>query len=384
MANRYLITSESVASGHPDKVADQISDAILDSLIIQDKGCRVACECLVTTGLAFVSGEITTSGYVEIPRVVRETIRDIGYTDPSYGFDWETCAVLTSIDEQSPDIAMGVDRGDPLAQGAGDQGIMFGYAANETEELMPLPIVLAHRMMRRLGQCRAEGTIPFLGPDGKGQVTVEYEDGRPKRVHTVVLSAQHSDKVGIAEVREALKKHVILPCLPPEMCDPKAGVIYHINPTGRFVRGGPWADTGLTGRKIIVDTYGGLAPHGGGAFSGKDPSKVDRSATYAARWIAKNIVAAGLADRVLLQIAYAIGVAEPISLHLNTYGTHHAAPEKIEEAVRGVFDMRPRAIIDTLDLLRPIYKQTATYGHFGREGVPWEETNRVEALKRFF
>jgi S-adenosylmethionine synthetase len=384
MGRRYLITSESVAAGHPDKVADQISDAILDSLIAQDKGCRVACECLVTTGLAFVSGEITTAGYVEIPKTVRDTIREIGYTDPSYGFDWETCAVLTSIDEQSPDIAIGVDRDDPLQQGAGDQGIMFGYATGETRELMPLPIVLAHKIMIRLAQCRSDGTLPFLGPDGKCQVTVEYEDERPVRVHAVVLSAQHSATISIEDLRERLKKDVVIPCLPPELCDPEVGVIYHLNPTGRFVRGGPWADTGLTGRKIIVDTYGGLAPHGGGAFSGKDPSKVDRSATYAARWIAKNLVAAGLADRALIQIAYAIGVAEPVSIHLNTFGTNHAAPEKIEASVREVFDLRPRAIIDTLDLLRPIYKKTAAYGHFGRDGFPWEETNRVEALKRLF
>jgi S-adenosylmethionine synthetase len=383
MAHRTLITSESVSAGHPDKVADQISDAILDSLIAQDKDCRVACECLVTTGMAFVSGEITTNGYVEIPKVVRETIKEIGYTDPSYGFDWETCAVLTSIDEQSPDIAQGVDRGDPMAQGAGDQGIMFGYATNETKELMPLPILLAHRISMRLAACRDAGTLPFLGPDGKCQVTVEYEDGRPVHIHTIVLSAQHKASTSIEEIRERLKKDVILPSLPADLTDPSA-IKYLINPTGRFVRGGPWADTGLTGRKIIVDTYGGMAPHGGGAFSGKDPSKVDRSATYAARWIAKNVVAAGLADRLQVQLAYAIGIAEPVSIHLNAFGTEKAGIEKIEAAVRKTFDLRPRAIIARLDLLRPIYKKTAAYGHFGREdqGFSWEVTDRAEELKR--
>ncbi len=383
MAHKTLITSESVSAGHPDKVADQISDAILDSLIAQDKNCRVACECLVTTGMAFVSGEITTSGYVEIPKVVRETIKEIGYTDPSYGFDWETCAVVTSIDEQSPDIAIGVDRGDPMDQGAGDQGIMFGYATNETKELMPLPILLAHRISMRLADCRSAGTLPFLGPDGKCQVTVEYEDGRPTHIHTIVLSAQHKASTAIEEVRERLKKDVILPSLPANLTDPSA-IKYLINPTGRFVRGGPWADTGLTGRKIIVDTYGGMAPHGGGAFSGKDPSKVDRSATYAARWIAKNVVAAGLADRLQVQLAYAIGVAEPVSIHLNPFGTEKVDIEKMEAAVRKVFDLRPRAIIARLDLLRPIYKKTAAYGHFGREdqGFPWEVTDRTEELKR--
>ncbi len=385
MAQRQLFTSESVSAGHPDKVADQISDAILDSLLVQDAESRVACECLVTTGLAFVSGEITTKGYVEIPKVVRETIREIGYSDPSYGFDWETCAVLTSIDEQSPDIAMGVNRdaAHRLEQGAGDQGIMFGYASNETKELMPLPILLAHRLCARLGACRADGSLPFLGPDGKCQVTVEYERDRPVRLHTIVLSAQHRDGIPIGEVRERLKETVILPLLPADMGDPK-DLIFHINPTGRFVYGGPMADTGLTGRKIIVDTYGGMAPHGGGAFSGKDPSKVDRSATYAARWIAKNVVAAGLSDRCLVQIAYSIGIAEPVSIFLNTYGTHKADPAEIEKGIRAVFDLRPRAIIETLQLLRPIYRRTAAYGHFGREdeGFPWEETNRVEELRR--
>jgi S-adenosylmethionine synthetase len=386
MERKFLISSESVSAGHPDKVADQISDAILDSLLAQDPNCRVACECLVTTGLALVSGEISTSGYVEIPRVVRETIREIGYTDPSYGFDWETCAVLTSIDEQSPDIARGVDRDSQhrMEQGAGDQGIMFGYASNETKELMPLPIQLAHRICMRLAACRADGTIPFLGPDGKCQVTIEYAGGgRPVRVHTVVLSAQHRDETPIEQVRAVLKEKVILPVLPADLSDPKE-IVFHINPTGRFVRGGPWADTGLTGRKIVVDTYGGLAPHGGGSFSGKDPSKVDRSATYAARWVAKNLVAAGVADRIQLQVAYAIGVAQPVSVHVNSFGTEKKPIDRIEEAVRKVFDLRPRAIIETLDLLRPIYRRTASYGHFGREdeGFPWEETNRVEEIRR--
>lgn len=385
MARRYLITSESVSAGHPDKVADQISDAILDSLIAQDKNARVACECLVTTGLALVSGEITTSGYVEIPRVARETIREIGYSDPSYGFDWETCAVLTAIDEQSPDIARGVDRDEThaLDQGAGDQGIMFGYATNETPELMPLPILLAHQISARLGKCREDGSLPFLGPDGKCQVTIEYEEsGRPVRVHTIVLSAQHRAETPIEEVRSRLKETVILPILPKSLGDP-ADIVFHINPTGRFVRGGPWADTGLTGRKIIVDSYGGLAPHGGGAFSGKDPSKVDRSATYAARWVAKNIVAAGLADRLMIQLAYAIGVARPVSIHLNAFGTEKVDLARIEKAVESIFDLRPRAIIETLDLLRPIYKRTAAYGHFGREdqGFPWEDVNRAEQLR---
>ena len=384
MAEKQLLTSESVSAGHPDKIADQISDSILDAMLEQDRSCRVACECLVTTGLAFVSGEITTNGYVDIPRVVRETIREIGYTDPSYGFDWETCAVLTSIDEQSPDIAVGVNRDAQhlMDQGAGDQGIMFGYASNETPELMPMPILLAHRISARMEKLRRDGSLPFLGPDGKCQVTIEYENDAPVRVHTVVLSAQHRDGTPIEELRARLKEDVILPLLPSGMGGGK-DVIFHINPTGRFVRGGPWADTGLTGRKIIVDTYGGLAPHGGGAFSGKDPSKVDRSATYAARWVARNIVAAGMADRVLIQLAYAIGVAEPVSIHINTYETHKIDPERIGRAVRKVFDLRPRAIIETLDLLRPMYRRTATYGHFGRmdQGFPWEEDNRAEQLK---
>ena len=382
MARKHIITSESVSAGHPDKIADQISDAILDSLLAQDRDCRVACETLVTTGLTLVSGEITTAGYVEIPSVVRETIHQIGYTDPSYGFDWETCAVLTSIDEQSPDIALGLARTDPLDQGAGDQGLMFGYATNETPELMPLPIQIAHRLTARLSQCRSEGLLSFLGPDGKSQVTVAYEDERPVGIETVVVSAQHKGDVSIEEVRAGIRERVILPSLPEGMYDPKS-IVLHINPTGRFVRGGPWADTGLTGRKIIVDTYGGLAPHGGGAFSGKDPSKVDRSGAYAARWVATNIVAAGLADRALIQLAYAIGIAQPVSVHLNTFGTHHVDPVRIESAVREVFDLRPRAIIQALDLLRPIYARTAANGHFGREqeGFPWEERDRVDALK---
>lgn len=386
MARKHLTTSESVSAGHPDKVADQISDAILDSLLSQDKHCRVACETLVTTGMALVSGEITTDAYVEIPRVARDTIKEIGYTDPSYGFDWETCAVLTSIDEQSPDIALGVDTDetDLMSQGAGDQGIMFGYACNETEQLMPLPIQLAHQISARLGACRADKTLPFLGPDGKCQVTVEYEDDKPKRIHTIVVSAQH-DETPIEEVRAGIREKVVLPILPSGFGDP-GDIIFHINPTGRFVRGGPWADTGLTGRKIIVDTYGGLAPHGGGAFSGKDPSKVDRSATYAARWVAKNIVKAELAERVQIQLAYAIGVADPVSIEIRTFGTERVDPVKLENVVREVFDLRPRAIIQALDLLRPMYRRTATYGHFGREdeGFMWEETNRADDLRRAF
>jgi len=387
MAERRLITSESVSAGHPDKVADQISDAILDALLSGDKNCRVACECLVTTGMALVSGEISTTAYADIPKVVRETIRGIGYTDPKYGFDWETCAVLTSIDEQSPDIALGVDRGEEtkMTQGAGDQGIMFGYATNETPEKMPLPIQLAHRLTARLSTCREDGTLPFLGPDGKSQVTIEYENHRPVRVHTIVVSAQHDREIGIDEVRDRIKEKVILPVLSKELGDPDQ-ITYHINPTGRFVRGGPCADTGLTGRKIIVDTYGGMAPHGGGAFSGKDPSKVDRSATYAARWVAKNIVAAGLSDSVQIQLAYAIGVAEPVSIHIETFGTHHVDPDRITKTVRETFDLRPRAIIEQLDLLRPLYRATAANGHFGHEdkGFPWEETTRAESLRRAF
>ena len=374
-----LFTSESVTEGHPDKVADQISDAVLDAILKDDPFGRVACETMVTTGLAFVSGEITTRTYVDIPKIVRETIRQIGYDDPHYGFDHETCAVLTSIDEQSPDIAMGVDR-----KGAGDQGLMFGYAVRETPELMPVPIQLAHRLTRALAEARRSGKFPELRPDGKSQVTVEYEGGIPRRIDTVVLSTQHADMddAAMGRFRDRLIREIIVPVLPKELIhgDPT----FHINPTGRFVMGGPRADTGLTGRKIIVDTYGGSACHGGGAFSGKDPSKVDRSASYAARHVAKNIVGAGLADRCSVQVAYAIGVEEPVSVMVDSHGTGSVPDSRLSELVRKHFDLRPAAIIHGLDLRRPIYRKTAAYGHFGREneGFRWELLDRVEDLKR--
>jgi S-adenosylmethionine synthetase len=375
----FLFTSESVTEGHPDKVADQISDAILDAILAADPFGRVACETLVTTGLAFVSGEITTAVYVDIPRVVRETIKEIGYTDPVNGFDYETCAVLTSIDEQSRDIALGVDR-----KGAGDQGLMFGYAVRETPELMPLPIQLAHRLTRALADARRSGKFPELRPDGKSQVTVEYEGGVPKRIDTVVLSTQHvaMDDPAFQKFQERLIRELIMPVLPKEMVHGEP--TFHINPTGRFVVGGPRADTGLTGRKIIVDTYGGSAPHGGGAFSGKDPSKVDRSACYAARHVAKNVVGAGLADRCTVQVAYAIGVEQPVSVMVDSHGTGKVPDHRLSELVRKHFDLRPDAIIESLDLRKPIYKKTAAYGHFGREneGFRWELLDRVEDLKR--
>jgi S-adenosylmethionine synthetase len=380
MSQRHLFTSESVTEGHPDKVADQISDSILDAIIADDPTCRVACETLVTTGMAFISAEIRTEAYVEIPEIVRDTIRRIGYDDASYGFDYETCAVITSIDHQSADIAMGVDTG-----GAGDQGLMFGYASNETPELMPLPITLAHRLCRRLAKLRRNGGLDFLRPDGKSQVTVEYEGSTPVRVDTVVVSTQHRDMddAGMDRMREAIREEVILPVLPKKMVDPNR-LTLHINPTGRFVFGGPTADTGLTGRKIIVDTYGGIGSHGGGAFSGKDPSKVDRSASYAARWIAKNIVAAELAERAEVQLAYAIGVAEPVSVMVNTFGTGEIPDDRFTDIIRETFDLRPNAIMQVLDLRRPIYAKTAAYGHFGRNepGFTWEETNRVDDIKK--
>jgi S-adenosylmethionine synthetase len=375
----FLFTSESVTEGHPDKVADQISDAILDSILKEDPMGRVAAETLVTTGLAFVSGEITTKTYVDIPKVVRETIRAIGYDDPVFGFDFETCAVLTSIDEQSKDIAMGVDR-----RGAGDQGLMFGYAVRETPELMPAPIQIAHRLTKALADGRRSGKFPEIRPDGKSQVTVEYEGGVPKRVDTVVVSTQHVDlsDAELKRLRERLIQDLILPVLPKDLLhgDP----IFHINPTGRFVLGGPRADTGLTGRKIIVDTYGGSASHGGGAFSGKDPSKVDRSACYAARHVAKNIVGAGLAERCTVQVAYAIGVEEPVSVMIDSHGTGRVPDTRLSELVRKHFDLRPDSIIKSLDLRKPIYRKTAAYGHFGREneGFRWELLDRVEDLKR--
>ncbi len=374
----YLFTSESVTEGHPDKIADQISDAILDALLGQDPQCRVACETLVTTGLVFVAGEITTTGYAHIPDIVRETIRDIGYTRAKYGFDYETCAVLTAIDRQSPDIAMGVDKG-----GAGDQGLMFGYACNETPELMPMPIMLAHQLTRRLAESRKKDILGYLRPDGKSQVTVEYRDSKPFRVQTVVLSTQHSPDVTLKEIREDMIEKIIKPVIPPSLLD-EEHITYHINPTGRFVIGGPQGDTGLTGRKIIVDSYGGVGSHGGGCFSGKDPSKVDRSASYMARYIAKNLVASGVCEKCEVQLAYAIGVPEPVSILIDTYRTGKIPQERIVKLVRDYFDMTPKGIIRTLDLLRPIYRKTAAYGHFGRNDpdFTWERTNLAETLRK--
>ncbi len=374
----YYFTSESVTEGHPDKIADQISDAILDEILAQDPDGRVACESLVTTGLVVIAGEITTTARVNYARVARQVIADIGYTRAKYGFDAETCGVVVSLDTQSPDIALGVDQG-----GAGDQGMMFGYACRETPEYMPLPIQLAHRLTRRLAEVRKTGQLSYLRPDGKSQVTVGYEGGRPVYVDTVVISAQHSDAVSNETIREDVVEQVIKPVVPPEWIDERR-TRFLVNPTGRFVVGGPMGDAGVTGRKIIVDTYGGAAPHGGGAFSGKDPTKVDRSASYLARYIAKNVVAAGLADRCLIQIAYAIGVAEPVSLYVHTYGTGRVDEQKIERAIRDVFDLKPRQIIEALDLKRPIYRATAAYGHFGRSepGFTWERVDRVEELQQ--
>ncbi len=373
----HLFTSESVTEGHPDKIADQISDAVLDAIIAQDPVGRVACECLLTTGLVVVAGEITTSCYVDIPRIARDTIREVGYTRAKYGFDYETCGVITAIDEQSADIAMGVD-----ALGAGDQGLMFGYACTETPELMPLPITLAHRLVQRLSEVRRSGGVDYFRPDGKSQVTVRYVDGTPRSVETVVVSTQHSPDVTLQQIREAVIEHVILPTIPPELID-RNKCIFHINPTGRFVTGGPMGDTGLTGRKIIVDTYGGSCPHGGGAFSGKDPTKVDRSACYMARHIAKNIVAAGLAERAQVQVAYAIGVADPVSVMVETFGTGRVPNAKLQEMIRRHFDLTPAGIIKYLNLRRPIFKKTAAYGHFGRNEpeFTWERTTRVKDLR---
>jgi S-adenosylmethionine synthetase len=380
MAEPHLFTSESVTEGHPDKVADQISDGILDAILAGDPNGRVACETLVTTGLAFVAGEITTDTYVEIPSLVREIIKDIGYTDAAFGFDYETCSVITSIDDQSGDIAMGVDTG-----GAGDQGLMFGYASHETKELMPLPIMLAHRICERLAKLRKNGKLSYLRPDGKSQVTVEYESHKPVRIDAVVVSTQHDPDVKLKTIREDVIEHILRPILPAKLVDWKTleRKIY-VNPTGRFVNGGPKADTGLTGRKIIVDTYGGMGSHGGGALSGKDPSKVDRSACYAARWVAKNLVAAGLCDRVEVQFAYAIGVAQPVSIMCDTMGTGVMPDHEITRLVRKHFDLTPKGIIEALKLRRPIYRKTAAYGHFGREeaSFTWEKANRVGDLKR--
>jgi len=373
---RHIFTSESVTEGHPDKMADQISDSVLDAVLKDDPTGRVACEVLVTTGICVVSGEITTNTYVDVPRLVRSVIDDIGYSDATYGFDSKTCGIINSIQSQSPDIAMGVDTG-----GAGDQGLMFGFACDETPELMPLPIMMAHKLVRRLSEVRRAGKLDFLRPDGKSQVSVEYANGKPKRIDAVVVSTQHDDKISTEELRAQVKKHIIDPVVPSNMVD--SATKYHINPTGRFVIGGPHGDTGLTGRKIIVDTYGGMGRHGGGAFSGKDPTKVDRSACYMARYIAKNIVASGLATRCEVQLAYAIGVAEPVSVMVHTFGTGVVEEERLVEVVRENFQLTPKGMIEHLKLRRPIYRQTAAFGHFGRTepGFSWENTDKADAIR---
>jgi S-adenosylmethionine synthetase len=379
----YLFTSESVSEGHPDKVADQISDAVLDAILSQDTAARVACETMVTTGMALIAGEITTSAWVDMPAIVRETIKEIGYNSSEMGFDFQSCAVLTSIDKQSPDIAVGVNEGSglDLDQGAGDQGLMFGYACDQTKVLMPMPITYAHRLMKRQAEVRKTGRLPWLRPDAKSQVTVEYIDNRPNRIEAIVLSTQHSPDVDYDDLKEGVMEEIIKPIIPAGMVD--ANTKYFINPTGRFVIGGPVGDCGVTGRKIIVDTYGGMGSHGGGAFSGKDPSKVDRSSSYMGRYVAKNIVAAGLASEIEVQIAYAIGISNPVSINVHSFGTGKIEDKKIKEIIKELFDLRPKAIIQQLDLLRPIYKKTAAYGHFGREReeFTWERTDRAEELK---
>jgi S-adenosylmethionine synthetase len=389
---RRLFTSESVTEGHPDKICDQISDAVLDTILEQDPNARVACETAVTTGMVLVMGEISTNCYVDIPKVVRKTVEEIGYVRAKYGFDADTCSVLTSIDEQSTDIAMGVNEAleskkgemDKIdAIGAGDQGMMFGFACNETPEFMPMPIAMAHRLSRRLSEARKDGTLSYLRPDGKTQVTVEYEDNKPVRIDTIVVSTQHGPEVSQEQIKKDIMRHVVNAVIPSEFLDDNTK--YYINPTGRFVIGGPQGDSGLTGRKIIVDTYGGYGRHGGGAFSGKDPTKVDRSAAYASRWVAKNLVAAGVADKLEIELAYAIGVAKPVSIEVGTFGTGKISDDKIIEIIQKVFDLRPGAIIKDLDLRRPIYKQTAAYGHFGRTDVdlPWEKLDKVEEIKKY-
>jgi S-adenosylmethionine synthetase len=379
----YLFTSESVSEGHPDKVADQISDAILDSILEQDTQARVACETMVTTGMAIIAGEITTSAWVDMPSIVRDTIKEIGYNSSEMGFDSQSCAVLTSIDKQSPDIAVGVNEGSglDLDQGAGDQGLMFGYASSETKVLMPMPITYAHRLMKRQAEVRKAGLLPWLRPDAKSQVTIEYLDGKPKRVEAIVISTQHNPDVNYKDLKEGIMEEIIKPIIPGDMVDKDTK--YFINPTGRFVIGGPVGDCGVTGRKIIVDTYGGMGSHGGGAFSGKDPSKVDRSSSYMGRYVAKNIVAAGIATEVEVQIAYAIGISNPVSINVNSFGTGKIEDNKIKELIYEHFDLRPKAIIQHLDLLRPIYKKTAAYGHFGRERAEftWENTDKADGLK---
>jgi len=378
---KHFFTSESVTEGHPDKICDQISDSILDDLIGQDPLSRVACETMVTTGLVFIAGEISSEGYCEFQKIVREAVRKLGYTDALYGFDYKTCAVISSIHEQSPDIAKGVDEKQDHEQGAGDQGLMFGYACRETEEFMPMPIMMAHKLVKRLAQVRKEGVLDFLRPDGKSQVTIEYEGHRPKRIDAVVIAAQHNPEIPMADLRENIKNVVVKAVVPPEMMDSHTKI--YINETGRFEQGGPLADTGLTGRKIIVDTYGGVGSHGGGCFSGKDPSKVDRSGSYMARYIAKNIVAAGIAERLEVQIAYAIGVAHPVSILVDSFGTAKISEDKIKELIRAHFELTPKKMIQSLDLLKPIYRQTSCYGHFGRseDEFTWEKTDKADILR---